>query len=180
MYVRFAPIATLGYQDEAPGRECQEQTPFLLFRRTRRPRTSATSYREGAGLEGREYRRFGRVDNALRQSDRLTMAIALTVRLGSFDTLPMAGTRRGNSERDGLGARQRTCASGRYAVLPRASEFVQRCETSFSAKALNRCAITCGAGTSMPASETLHNSVPSRRNKIGRFPQGNFMRPVHS
>jgi hypothetical protein len=35
-------------------------------------------------------------------------------------------------------------------------------------------------GTSMPASETLHNSVPSRRNKIGRLPQGNFMRPVHS
>src|ERR1700745_281132 len=40
---------------------------------------------------------IGRVDNSLRQSDRLMMAIALTVRLGSFDTLPMAGTRRGDS-----------------------------------------------------------------------------------
>jgi hypothetical protein len=29
--VRFAPIATVGYQDETPGREYQEQTPFLLF-----------------------------------------------------------------------------------------------------------------------------------------------------
>src|SRR2546425_2143210 len=51
------------------------------------------------------------------QFDRLTMAIASTVRLGSFDTLPMAGTRRGNSERDGLGARQRTRASGRWVPL---------------------------------------------------------------
>src|SRR5262249_54568230 len=36
------------------------------------------------------------------------MALALTVRLGSFDALLMAGTRRGDSERDGLGVRQRT------------------------------------------------------------------------
>ena len=60
---------------------------------------------------------IGRIDNSLWQSDRLKMAIALTVRLGSFDTLPMAGTCRGDSERDGLGARQRTCASGRWTPL---------------------------------------------------------------
>src|SRR5262249_24468407 len=65
--VRFAPIATDGYQHETPGREYQEQTPFLPFRRTTRPRTSATSYREEAGLEGREYRRLA----------------ALTIRFGS-------------------------------------------------------------------------------------------------
>src|SRR5262249_22803139 len=45
-------------------------------------------------------------------SDRLMMALALTVRLGSFDALPMAGNRRGDGERDGLGARQRTRAFG--------------------------------------------------------------------
>src|SRR5262249_274176 len=48
-------------------------------------------------------------------SDRLMMALALTVRLGSFDALPMAGTRRGDGERDGLGARQRTRAFGSWA-----------------------------------------------------------------
>jgi hypothetical protein len=45
------------------------------------------------------------------------MAIAPTVRLSSFDTLLVAGTCRGDGERDGLGARQRTCASGRRAPL---------------------------------------------------------------
>jgi hypothetical protein len=45
------------------------------------------------------------------------MAIALTVRLGSFDTLPMAGTRRHDGERDGRGIRQGNCASGRWAAL---------------------------------------------------------------
>src|SRR5262249_39612346 len=43
------------------------------------------------------------------------MALALTVRLGSFDALPMAGNRRGDGERDGLGARQRTRAFGSWA-----------------------------------------------------------------
>src|SRR5262249_27800996 len=43
------------------------------------------------------------------------MALALTVRLGSFDALLMAGTRRGDSERDGLGVRQRTRAFGSWA-----------------------------------------------------------------
>src|SRR5262249_39010404 len=80
-------------------------------------RTSGTSYCEGAGFGRAAVSTIGRVDNSLRQSDRLTMAIALTVRLGSFDTLPMAGTRRGDSERDGIGARRRTCASARWARL---------------------------------------------------------------
>jgi hypothetical protein len=39
------------------------------------------------------------------------------LRLSSFDTLLVAGTCRGDGERDGLGARQRTCASGRRAPL---------------------------------------------------------------
>jgi hypothetical protein len=50
-------------------------------------------------------------------SPTVTMAIAPTVRLSSFDTLLVAGTCRGDGERDGLGARQRTCASGRRAPL---------------------------------------------------------------
>src|SRR6516165_981483 len=58
---------------------------------------------------------IGRVDNSPRQSDRLMLALALTVRLGSFDALPMAGTRRGDSERDGLGVRQRTHAFSSWA-----------------------------------------------------------------
>ena len=58
-----------------------------------------------------------RVDNSLGQSDRSEDAIAPTVPLGSFDTLPAAGTRRRGGERDGLGVRQRTCASGRWAPL---------------------------------------------------------------
>ena len=66
------------------------------------------------GSRRREVLTIGRVDNA-RQSERLMMVLALTVRLGSFDTLPMAGTRRGDSERDGVGARQRTHASGSWA-----------------------------------------------------------------
>ena len=45
------------------------------------------------------------------------MAISPTVRLGSFDTLPVAGTRRRDGERDGRGIRQGTCASGRWAAL---------------------------------------------------------------
>ena len=46
--------------------------------------------------------------------DRLT--IAPTVRLGSFDTLPVAGTRRGDGEQV-VSALTRTCASGRWASL---------------------------------------------------------------
>jgi hypothetical protein len=45
------------------------------------------------------------------------MAIAPVVPLGSFDALPVAGTRRGVGELDALGARQRTCASERWAHL---------------------------------------------------------------
>ncbi len=45
------------------------------------------------------------------------MAISPMVRLGSFDTLPVAGTRRRDGERDGRGIRQGTCASGRWAAL---------------------------------------------------------------
>jgi hypothetical protein len=59
---------------------------------------------------GRIYRRgevstIGHVDNSTGQSDRLTMAIAPTVRLGSFDTFPVASTRHGGGERGGRGAR---------------------------------------------------------------------------
>ena len=68
-------------------------------------------------MEGRGGSVIDRVDNSLRQSDRSTMAIAPTVRHGSFDTFPLAGTRRGDGERDVLGAHQRTCASGRWALL---------------------------------------------------------------
>ena len=57
------------------------------------------------------------VDNSLRQSDRSTMAIAPTVRHGSFDPFPVAGTRRGDGKRDGFGARQRTWTSGRWGSL---------------------------------------------------------------
>ena len=78
----------------------------------------ATGIRDGGGFsEGWETSTIGRVDNWPRQSERLTMAIAPTVRLGSFDSLPLAGTCRGDRERDGLGACQRTCASGRWAPL---------------------------------------------------------------
>jgi len=60
---------------------------------------------------------ISRVDNSLRQSDGLTVAIAPTVHLGPFDTLPVAGTCRGDGERDGFGVRQGTCAPGRCAPL---------------------------------------------------------------
>ena len=50
-------------------------------------------------------RPIGHVDNSHWQSDRLTMAIAPTVRLGSFDTFPVASTRHGGGERGGRGAR---------------------------------------------------------------------------
>jgi hypothetical protein len=65
-------------------------------------------------------RRQPRADQLTRRAcpgalDRLT--IAPTVRLRSFGTLPVAGTRRGDGERGGLGARQGTCASGRWVSL---------------------------------------------------------------
>src|SRR6266446_1756677 len=50
-------------------------------------------------------------------SRTLTIAIAPTVPLGCFDTLPVAGTRRGDGERDDLGIRQRTCTSGGWPAL---------------------------------------------------------------
>jgi hypothetical protein len=52
-------------------------------------------------------------------SPTVEMAIAPTVRLGSFDTLPVAGTRRDDGERDALGAHQRTCASAGWALPER-------------------------------------------------------------
>src|SRR6266511_949413 len=73
--------------------------------------------KDNGGMEGRGGSVIDRVDNSLRQSDPSTMAIAATVRHGSFDTFPVAGTRRGEGERDVLGAHQRTCASGRWAPL---------------------------------------------------------------
>jgi hypothetical protein len=80
--------------------------------------TAATSYQWWDGFAKEwEASTIGRVDNSLWQSDRLRTAIAPTVPLGSFDTLPVAGTRRRGGERDGLGVRQRTCASGRWAPL---------------------------------------------------------------
>jgi hypothetical protein len=64
------------------------------------------SDRDGAGFtEGWEVSTIGHVDNSTGQSDRLTMAIAPTVRLGSFDTFPVASTRHGGGERGGRGAR---------------------------------------------------------------------------
>jgi hypothetical protein len=62
-------------------------------------------------------RPIGHVDNSHWQSDRLTMAIAATVRHDPCVTLPVAGTRRGDGKRDGFGARQRTWTSGRWDSL---------------------------------------------------------------
>src|SRR5205814_3273936 len=77
----------------------------------------SSAYRTTITLPIQRVGTINRVDNLLRQSDHLTVAIAPTVRLGSFDTLPVAGTRRGDGGRNGFGVRQGTCASGRCAPL---------------------------------------------------------------